>query len=78
MVDADDRRGLEVLRDLEGVISVESNGGPVHVALDDLKRVPDLVASLVERGVRVSRVVPHEPSLEELYFTVRREERERS
>jgi hypothetical protein len=45
--------------------------GPVRVALDSLDRVPDLVASLVAAGVRITRVTPHEPSLEELYFRIR-------
>jgi hypothetical protein len=41
------------------------------VAVDDLARVPDLVAFLVSGGARVTRVAPHEPTLEELYLTVR-------
>jgi ABC-2 type transport system ATP-binding protein len=51
--------------------------GVVRVQLDDLARVPDLVGRLVAEGVRVTRVEPHEPTLEELYFAVRRDHRER-
>jgi hypothetical protein len=54
-----------------GVMSYERDGGPARVAVDALTRVPDLVASLVAAGVRVTRVTPHEPSLEELYFRIR-------
>ena len=43
--------------------------------LDDLRRVPDLVAALAAAGVRLTRVDPHNPSLEDLYFAVRRERR---
>ena len=78
LLDAEDRAGLERLRELAGVLSFDRNGGPATVGLDDLSRVPDLVAALAAAGVRVTRVVPHEPSLEELYFTVRRAEQERT
>ena len=44
-----------------------------RVALDDLARVPDIIGALTANGVRLTRVAPHEPSLEELYFAVRRE-----
>jgi ABC-2 type transport system ATP-binding protein len=76
-IDAEDRTSLRDVAELDGVLSVEVNGGPVNVSLDDMKRIPDLVATLAARGVRLTRVVPHEPSLEELYFTVRKLERER-
>ena len=33
--------------------------------------VPDLVAALTAAGVRITRVTPHEVSLEELYMKVR-------
>jgi ABC-2 type transport system ATP-binding protein len=78
LLDAEDRAGLDRLRSLAGVLSFDRNGGPATVGIDDLSRVPDLVAALTTTGVRVTRVVPHEPSLEELYFTVRKAERERA
>ena len=34
-------------------------------------RIPDLVHSLSRAGARVTRVEPHEPTLEDLYFAVR-------
>jgi ABC-2 type transport system ATP-binding protein len=77
LIDAEDRSGLEMLVGLDGVLSVERDAGPATVAVDELERVPDLVAALAAKGVRVTRVIPHEPSLEELYFTVRRQEGER-
>jgi ABC-2 type transport system ATP-binding protein len=70
-IDAEDRVVLDGLVELEGVKDYERNGGPAKVTLDDLCRVPDLVAQLTRRGARLTRVTPHEPTLEELYFAVR-------
>ena len=70
-IDAEDRPSLDVLAGAEGVIGYERRGAAV-VRVDDLGRVPDLVAALVSSGVRVTRVEPHVPSLEDLYFAVRR------
>ena len=46
-----------------------------EVQLDDVARVPDVVAALAAAGVRLTRVDPHNPSLEDLYFAIRRERR---
>ena len=70
-VDAQDRAALDKARSLAGVVGFERNGGGATIELDDLERVPDVVAALAAAGVRLTRVVPHEPSLEELYFAVR-------
>ena len=71
-VDAEDRERLDVAAGLDGVLAYERNGAGAAVTVDDLARVPDLVAALVAAGVRVRRVTPHQPTLEELYFAVRR------
>jgi ABC-2 type transport system ATP-binding protein len=71
LVDAEDRSGLDRLAHMAGVVAFERNGGGAMVDLDDLRRVPDLVNALAAEGVRLTRVVPHEPTLEELYFAVR-------
>jgi ABC-2 type transport system ATP-binding protein len=70
--DAEDRAGLDALAGLDGVKDYERNGGPAIVTVDDLARVPDLVEALTSVGTRITRVAPHEPTLEELYFAVRR------
>ena len=41
------------------------------VRMDSVDRIPDLVHSLSRAGARVTRVEPHEPTLEDLYFAVR-------
>jgi ABC-2 type transport system ATP-binding protein len=70
-VDAEDRvAAAAVLRSLPGVSAVDGDA-PMRVSVDDHARVPELVFALVAAGVRVKRVEPYEPSLEDLYFTVR-------
>jgi len=71
VVDAENRASLDAVASFAGVVSVTPVGGPVRVELDDASRVPDLVARLSLDGARLTRVTPHEPTLEELYFAVR-------
>jgi hypothetical protein len=52
------------------VRSYQRNGAAL-VELDDREHVADLVDALVAGGVRLLRVEPRSPTLEELYFTVR-------
>jgi ABC-2 type transport system ATP-binding protein len=78
--DAEDAAQLDLVQGLPGVLSVtRSAHSPTReasvcqVEVDDVGRVPDLLAALVDRGVRLTRVDPHQPTLEELYFAVRAE-----
>jgi ABC-2 type transport system ATP-binding protein len=71
ILDALDRSLLGQVAELEGVSGITANGGPITVALDDIARVPEVIAQLVGRGVSLTRAVPHEATLEELYFVVR-------
>jgi ABC-type multidrug transport system ATPase subunit len=71
VLDAEDRTHLDALPSLPGVLSFDRNGGPARITLDDLARVPDLVAHLCAHGARLTQVTPHEPTLEELYFAAR-------
>jgi len=70
-IDAEDRSALRDVAVLPGVVGAAWGPGGVMVELDDLSRVPDLVGALAAAGARITRVTPHEPSLEELYFAVR-------
>jgi ABC-2 type transport system ATP-binding protein len=72
-VDAEDRERLREVVDLPGVRGFEPADGtrPATVQLDDARRIPDLVLGLSAAGVRLTRVEPHTPSLEDLYFAVR-------
>jgi ABC-2 type transport system ATP-binding protein len=76
VVDAEDHAHLAGLKDIPGVRSVTTvpgggADGALQVSLDDPKRVPDLVAALISHGARLTRVEPHVPTLEDLYFAVR-------
>ena len=72
---AEDPTGLTDLGQVPGVrgsVAVPgATDGALQVSLDHPRRIPDLIASLVTRGVRLTRVEPHVPSLEDLYFAVR-------
>lgn len=70
---------LDALATAPGVISVDrpTGAGSVEATtatleVEDLELVPDLVRHLVERSVRVTAVEPFHPTLEDLYFAVRR------
>lgn len=71
LVDAEVPEMLDRCAAFPFVRSYERNGSAM-VELDDRERVADLVDTLVAQGVRLLRVEPRTPTLEELYFTVRR------
>ncbi len=71
VIDAEDNTMLDRAAMFPFVRSYERNGAAV-VELDDRERIADLVDALVADGVRLLRVEPRTPTLEELYFTVRR------
>ena len=68
---AEDPAALDALQRAPGVLAYERRDGVATVQLDRADRVPDLVFQLAGAGVRVTRVEPHEPTLEDLYFAVR-------
>lgn len=74
----DESGGLEACKALPGVLSViiAEDGRSVELRIDDKIRVPNIVAALTQANVRLTRVEPFEPTLENLYFEVRREARE--
>ena len=67
---AEDSATLEAARDVPGVRAF-TPGEPAVVELDDERRVADLVAALTASGVRLTRVEPVKPTLEDLSFAVR-------
>jgi ABC-2 type transport system ATP-binding protein len=72
-IGAEDPAALDALAGLPGVLGGEwRDDRSLAVRLDDLDRVPDLVAALAASGARLTRVEPVTPSLEDLYFAVRR------
>ena len=73
-LDAENREALAVVKEFEGVVASETNGF-VTVELDDLNKLPALVQRLVTQGVRLTRVEPVQPTLEQLYFEMQRHHR---
>jgi ABC-2 type transport system ATP-binding protein len=69
----EDPRHLDLVARETGVLRVERRPGGLDVHLDDLSRVPDIVQMLVGQGARITQVEPHVPTLEDIYFAVRRE-----
>jgi ABC-2 type transport system ATP-binding protein len=75
-LDAEDPSALDRLASHPVVLEYRRDGAPFATAtLHDHASVADLVAELVADGVRLTRVEPHQPSLEDLYFAVRAESR---
>ena len=68
---ADDVTALDALAHHDGVIGYDRTDHVAIVRMDSADRIPDLVHVLSLGGARVTRVEPHEPTLEDLYFAVR-------
>ena len=75
ILDAEDPSDLSVVTEMDGVLGVRSENG-LHVTIDSMDRIPDIVVELVKRGVRPTRVEPLIPTLEDLYFEMQRTHRE--
>ena len=71
VLDAEDRSFLAAVAGHTGVVSARWNGA-LHVQLEHLDRLPDLVTELVTSGARLTRVEPALPTLEHLYFEIQR------
>jgi ABC-2 type transport system ATP-binding protein len=70
---AEDGRLLDRIAAWPGVAAYRRDPAGARLELDSLSRLPDIVASLVADGARLTRVEPHVPTLEDLYFTIRRQ-----
>jgi ABC-type multidrug transport system ATPase subunit len=70
---AEDGRLLDRMGSWPGVCAYRRDPAGARVELDDLSRLPEMVAALVADGARITRVEPHVPTLEDLYFTIRRQ-----
>jgi len=69
-------RSIEDVALLDGVIRTEPSKNGVRVILENPGVTPDVVKALVRAGHRIEMVNPHEPTLEELYFAVRKSARD--
>ena len=67
---------MEPIAAVPGVRAAHPTPRGVRATIDHPDVTPDVVDALVRAGARVARVAPHEPTLEELYFEVRRTRRD--
>ncbi len=70
-IEAEDPAAMDRMAGWHGVASYRRDGDLALVTLDDPGTLPELVTALVADGVRLRRVDPHRPTLEDLYFAVR-------
>jgi len=61
---------VEALWAVSGVDEVECGVGTAVVRVSDREVIPDLIAAAVAAGGRIYRVVPREPTLEDVYFAL--------
>jgi ABC-2 type transport system ATP-binding protein len=66
----DVERALSTLRSADGAREVSGAGSVVTVQGTPREKIPGLVAALAHAGVRVYRVAPQVPSLEDVYFAL--------
>ena len=71
-IDAENRDMLDSAASFTGVVSYERNGGAARIEVASMAHVPDVVSSLCAAGARLTEVTPWRPSLEELYFEIRK------
>jgi len=72
IIDAEDRHVLRRMKERRGVIAASWNGA-LHVTIESLELLPDLVADLVNDGARLTRIEPLAATLEYLYFEMQRQ-----
>jgi ABC-2 type transport system ATP-binding protein len=65
---------LDVVQTSLGIADAVQENGTVTVVGAEREAIPGLVAALVAAGVRIYRVAPQEPSLEDIYFALHGEE----
>nr|NIV40111.1 ABC transporter ATP-binding protein [Anaerolineae bacterium] len=65
---------LEVLEATLGISEPALENGRIMVVGADREAIPDLVSALVAAGVRIYGIMPQEPSLEDVYFSLHGEE----
>jgi ABC-2 type transport system ATP-binding protein len=61
---------LDVLQATTGIADLAPENSTITLVGIEREVVPNLVASLVSAGVRIYRVAPQEPSLEDVYFAL--------
>lgn len=71
-LDAEDPRVLDRLASWPGVEAYRREPAGARLELRDMSTLPGIVTALCADGARLTRVEPHSPTLEDLYFIIRR------
>ena len=72
-ITAADGDTLDLIRSSEGVIDYQRHDRTAVIRFDNSERTPGVVAQLTAAGAAIESVVPYQPSLEDLYFAIRRQ-----
>lgn len=75
-ISASNPEAMDVLANAEGVITYDRSSDTASVAVDSMDRVPGLISQLVAHNASITAVRPFNPTLEDLYFAVRKERSE--
>ena len=75
IIDAEDRNVLRAMKQRAGVVDASWNGA-LHVTIESIEILPDIVAELVKDGARLTRIEPMAATLEYLYFEMQRQLRD--
>lgn len=65
---------LKILTAAQSIVNPVQENGVIALIGTDREAIPDLVAALTAGGVRIYRITPQEPSLEDIYFALHGEE----
>lgn len=71
-------KALGVLNKIRGISASTGENNHINLVGAAHSRIPDLITTLTEAGVRIYRVTPEEPSLEEVYLALHGEQEESS
>lgn len=68
----------ETLLTIAGITAHSQSNGMLTVQGADIEQIPTLVAALVAASIPIYRVLPHEPSLEDVYFALHNEKEDQA
>ncbi len=72
----DERAARNALTDLPGLLSVEIFGDRLHVEVEDAKAMMNPICEhLIRRGIKVTRIEPVTPGLEDVFVSLLGHER---
>ncbi len=73
----DERAARNALTDLPGLLSVEIFGDRLHVEVEDAKAMVNPICEhLIRRGIKVTRIEPVTPGLEDVFVSLLGQERD--